>query len=78
MQTAALGGDGEDVARLALRAALESDALAIGRPVGLVIDIPDGRIGELPLVGPIGVDCEDGPVCLRVVDVPPEGDPPAR
>src|SRR5512133_224355 len=42
-----VGADGEDLARLALRAALEGDPLAVGRPVGVLVDIPDGRIGEL-------------------------------
>jgi hypothetical protein len=74
---AAVGGDGEDLARLALRAALEGDLLAVRRPVGVLVDSPDGRIGELPFVAPTEVDSEDRPVCLCVVEESSEGDPPA-
>jgi hypothetical protein len=63
----AVGADGEDLARLALRAALEGDPLAVGRPVGVLVDIPDGRIGELPFVAPIEVDSEDRSMYLCVV-----------
>jgi hypothetical protein len=75
---AAVGGDRERLAWLRLAAAFKGDPLSVGGPVGLVVDVTGGRIGDLLLVAPVGVDGEDGAVGLSVVEESPERDAPAR
>jgi hypothetical protein len=68
-------GDDQHLAPPVGNAALEGDPLAVRRPVGVVVHDPGRGLGELPLIGPIGVDGEDRAVRPGVVQVPPERDP---